>query len=144
MRNVKRGEIFYADLSPVVGSEQDGTRPVLVIQNDTGNKFSPTTIVAAITSKSEKAKLPTHVIVHADGLEMESVVLLEQIRTIDKRRLIRYSGKLSKTAMGRVDHAIIVSFGIKYMESCKQKSSPKIEEIENFLENEKVYTKPSL
>ena len=117
MRNVKRVEIYYADLSPVVGSEQDGTRPVLVIQNDTGNKFSPTTIVAAITSKSDKAKLPTHVIVHADGLEKESVVLLEQIRTIDKQRLIRYSGRLSKTAMGRVDHAIIVSFGIKYMEA---------------------------
>ena len=144
MRNVKRGEIYYADLSPVVGSEQDGTRPVLVIQNDTGNKFSPTTIVAAITSKSDKAKLPTHVIVCAEGLATESVVLLEQIRTIDKRRLIRYSGKLDKAAMGRVDHAIIVSFGIKYMESCKQKSSPGIEEIEKFLENEKVYTKASL
>ena len=116
MKQVKRGEIYYADLSPVVGSEQDGTRPVLVIQNDTGNKFSPTTIVAAITSNSDKAKLPTHVIVHADGLATESVVLLEQIRTIDKRRLIRYSGRLDKTAMGRVDHAIIVSFGIKYME----------------------------
>ena len=116
MRNVKRGEIYYADLSPVVGSEQDGTRPVLVIQNDAGNKFSPTTIVAAITSKLDKAKLPTHVIVHAEGLDVESVVLLEQIRTIDKRRLIRYSGKLDKAAMGRVDYAIIVSFGIKYME----------------------------
>ena len=116
MRSVKRGEIYYADLSPVVGSEQDGTRPVLVIQNDTGNKFSPTTIVAAITSNSDKAKLPTHVIVHEDGLATESVVLLEQIRTIDKRRLIRYSGRLDKTAMCLVDHAIIVSFGIKYME----------------------------
>lgn len=116
MKQVKRGEIYYADLSPVVGSEQDGTRPVLVIQNDTGNKFSPTTIVAAITSKSDKAKLPTHVVVHADGLEMESVVLLEQIRTIDKQRLIRYSGRLDKAAMGQVDHAIIVSFGLKYME----------------------------
>ena len=116
MKNVRRGEIYYADLSPVVGSEQDGTRPVLIIQNDIGNKFSPTTIVAAITSKSEKAKLPTHVIVHAEGLEMESVVLLEQIRTIDKRRLIRYSGRLDKTAMGRVDYAIIVSFGLKYMD----------------------------
>ena len=105
MKKVKRGEIYYANLSPVVGSEQDGTRPVLVIQNDTGNKFSPTIIVAAITSKSEKAQLPTHV-----------VVLLEQIRTIDKRRLIRFSGKLDKAAMGQVDHAIIVSFGIKYME----------------------------
>ena len=116
MKNVRRSEIYYADLSPVVGSEQDGTRPVLVIQNDTGNKFSPTTIVAAITSKSDKARLPTHVVVHADGLEMKSVVLLEQIRTIDKRRLIRYSRKLDKAAMGRVDYAIIVSFGIKYME----------------------------
>lgn len=116
MKNVRRGEIYYADLSPVVGSEQDGTRPVLIIQNDIGNKFSPTTIVAAITSKSDKAKLPTHVVVHADGLATESVVLLEQIRTIDKRRLIRYSGKLDKAAMGMVDHAIIVSFGIEYME----------------------------
>ena len=116
MKKVKRGEIYYADLSPVVGSEQDDTRPVLVIQNDTGNKFSPTTIVAAITSKSDKAKLPTHVIVCAEGFAAESVVLLEQIRTIDKRRLIRYNGKLDKAAMGRVDHAIIVSFGIKYME----------------------------
>ena len=116
MKQVKRGEIYYADLTPVVGSEQDGTRPVLVIQNDTGNKFSPTTIVVAITSKSDKTKLPTHVIVHAEGLEKESVVLLEQIRTIDKRRLIRFSGKLDKDTMGRVDHAIIVSFGIKYME----------------------------
>lgn len=116
MIKVKRGEIYYADLSPVIGSEQDGTRPVLVIQNDTGNKFSPTTIVAAITSKSDKAKLPTHVIVHADGLEMESIVLLEQIRTIDKQRLIRYSGRLGKTDMDRIDHAIIVSFGVKYME----------------------------
>jgi len=116
MKKVKRGEIYYANLSPVVGSEQDGTRPVLVIQNDTGNKFSPTIIVAAITSKSEKAQLPTHVIVHAEGLATESVVLLEQIRTIDKRRLIRFSGKLDKAAMGQVDHAIIVSFGIKYME----------------------------
>lgn len=116
MKQVKRGEIYYADLSSVVRSEPDGTRPVLVIQNDTGNKFSPITIVAAITSKLQKAKLPTHVIVHAEGLATESVVLLEQIRTIDKRRLIRFSGKLEKAAMGRVNHAIIVSFGFKYME----------------------------
>ena len=92
MKKVKRGEIYYADLSPVVGSEQDGTRPVLVIQNDTGNKFSPTTIVAASTSKSDKAKLPTHVIVCAEGLATESVVLLEQIRDTIKSHLPQLRG----------------------------------------------------
>lgn len=117
MKTVKRGEIYYADLSPVVGSEQDGVRPVLILQNDTGNKHSPTTIVAAITSRKTKAKLPTHVRITVKGLKAESIVLLEQIRTIDKRRLTEYIGRLDKNTMGKVDHAIIVSFGIKYMEA---------------------------
>lgn len=116
MEQVKRGEIYYADLSPAVGSEQDGMRPVLVLQNDTGNRYSGTTIVAAITSKKKKTYLPTHVEIHTDGLKTESVVLLEHIRTIDKARLYERIGKISKDNMGKVDHALIVSFGIKYME----------------------------
>lgn len=116
MKQTKRGEIYYADLSPVVGSEQDGIRPVLCIQNDMGNQYSPTIIVAAITSKLEKSELPTHVHIRTDGLKVESIVLLEQIRTIDKGRLDRYVGKVSKEDMGRIDHALIASFGIKYME----------------------------
>ena len=94
MKEIKRNEIYYADLNPVRGSEQGGIRPVLVIQNDTGNKHSPTTIVAAITSKEEKAKLPTHVEVINCGVERKSLALLEQIRTIDKSRLIKYIGEL--------------------------------------------------
>lgn len=114
--NVKRGEIYFADLSPVVGSEQKGLRPVLILQNDTGNEHSPTTIVAAITSRRTKHNLPTHVKVSADGLRYESTVLLEQIRTIDKSRLEEYVGRLDKDTMGRVDYAIIKSLGVKYME----------------------------
>lgn len=117
MNTIKRGEIYYADLSPVVGSEQRGIRPVLILQNDTGNKHSSTTIVAAITSRQEKAELPTHVKINADGLRRGSLVLLEQIRTIDKIRLTKYVGRLDKATMGKVDHAIITSFGIKYMEN---------------------------
>ncbi len=116
MKQVKRGEIYFADLSPVVGSEQMGIRPVLILQNDRGNKHSPTTIVAAITSRKTKPKLPTHVKINTEGLQRESIVLLEQIRTIDKSRLGDYVGKLDKDMMGKVDHAIIKSFGIKYME----------------------------
>lgn len=96
MRKVKRGQIYYADLSPVVGSEQDGFRPVLILQNDTGNKFSPTTIVAPITSTKPDSRMPTHVRVNVEGLVSGSVALLEQIRTIDKRRLDDYVGKLNK------------------------------------------------
>ena len=96
MRKVKRGQIYYADLSPVVGSEQDGFRPVLILQNDTGNKFSPTTIVAPITSTKPASRMPTHVRVNVVGLVSGSVALLEQIRTIDKRRLDDYVGKLNK------------------------------------------------
>ena len=116
MREIKRNEVYYADLSPVRGSEQGGIRPVLIIQNDIGNKHSPTTIVAAITSRQTKAKLPTHVEVAVDGLTKDSIVLLEQIRTIDKNRLTDYVGRLDKETMGKVDKAIVVSFGIKYLE----------------------------
>ena len=116
MKKVKRGEIYYADLSPIIGSEQDGMRPVLVLQNDVGNKHSPTTIVAAITSRKTKATLPTHVTFTAEFMKSESIVLLEQIRTIDKTRLGECIGKIDKDTMGAVDKAIIVSFGIKYME----------------------------
>lgn len=111
---VKRGDIFYADLSPVVGSEQGGTRPVLIVQNDTGNKHSPTVIAAAITSQTNKAKLPTHIEFSGPsvGLSKDSVVLLEQIRTIDKRRLREHMGHLDEGMMNRVDTAIAVSFGL--------------------------------
>ncbi|HCJ58911.1 MAG TPA: PemK family transcriptional regulator [Clostridiaceae bacterium] len=111
---VKRGDIFYADLSPVVGSEQGGVRPVLVIQNDIGNKYSPTIIVAAITSQINKAKLPTHIEISAEeyGLTKDSVILLEQIRTIDKKRLKERIGHLSDELMKRVDECIQISFGL--------------------------------
>jgi mRNA interferase MazF len=111
---VKRGDIYYANLSPVVGSEQGGHRPVLVIQNDVGNKYSPTVIVAAITSQISKAKLPTHVEVSAKqfNLDKDSVVLLEQMRTIDKRRLKEKVTHLSEEIMGKVDEAIRISLGL--------------------------------
>ena len=111
---VKRGDIFYADLSPVVGSEQGGTRPVLIIQNDTGNRHSPTVIDAAITSQTGKARLPTHIDIAGGsvGLSKDSIVLLEQVRTIDKRRLREHMGHLSDTQMAQVDNAIAVSFGL--------------------------------
>ena len=112
--SVKRGDIFYADLSPVVGSEQGGVRPVLIIQNDTGNRHSPTVIAAAITSQTGKAKLPTHIELAAMsyGLPKDSVILLEQIRTLDKRRLRERMGRLDEKLMHRVDSAIAVSFGL--------------------------------
>ncbi|EEG79011.1 type II toxin-antitoxin system PemK/MazF family toxin [Dethiobacter alkaliphilus] len=111
---VKRGYIFFADLSPVVGSEQGGVRPVLVIQNDVGNKYSPTVIVAAITSQIEKAKLPTHVEVQAKdyGLEKDSVILLEQIRTIDKQRLEDKVTELDDRVMQKVNQALKISLGL--------------------------------
>ena len=111
---IKRGDIFYADLSPVVGSEQGGLRPVLIIQNDVGNKYSPTVIAAAITSRMGKARLPTHIDIHADGvgLSKDSVVLLEQIRTLDKRRLKEKMGHLEGGVMTRINSAIAVSFGL--------------------------------
>ncbi len=112
---VKRGDIFYADLSPVVGSEQGGLRPVLVVQNDVGNKYSPTVIVAAITSQINKAKMPTHIEISAKkyGISKDSVILLEQIRTVDKKRLREKIGFLDSNAMLFVDSALYVSFGLK-------------------------------
>ena len=111
---VKRGDIYYADLSPVVGSEQGGVRPVLVIQNDVGNKYSPTVIAAAITSQINKSKLPTHIELNAGscGLPKDSVVLAEQIRTIDKQRLKEKVGHLDDGAMHQVNAALHVSFGL--------------------------------
>ena len=112
--SVKRGDIFYADLSPVVGSEQGGVRPVLIVQNDTGNRHSPTVIAAAITSQTGKARLPTHIDISARsyGLPKDSVVLLEQIRTLDKKRVREQMGRLDEEQMHRVDSAIAVSFGL--------------------------------
>ena len=113
--NVKRGDIFYADLSPVVGSEQGGCRPVLIVQNDTGNRHSPTVIAAAITSQTGKANLPTHISLAARscGLTRDSVILLEQVRTLDKKRLKEKMGALGGADMGRVDQALSVSLGIR-------------------------------
>ena len=112
--SVKRGDIYYADLSPVVGSEQGGMRPVLIIQNDVGNRYSPTVIAAAITSRLGKTKLPTHIDIHADraGLARDSIVLLEQLRTLDKRRLRERMGALDEESMREIDHAIAVSLGL--------------------------------
>ena len=112
--NIKRGEIYYADLSPVVGSEQGGIRPVLIVQNDVGNKYSPTVIAAAITSQQDKSNLPTHINLSAggSGLLKDSIVLLEQVRTIDKTRLKEKMGTLDNESMIMVDKAISVSFGL--------------------------------
>lgn len=111
---VHRGDIYYADLSPVVGSEQGGVRPVLIVQNDVGNRFSPTVIAAAITSQKDKARLPTHIQVQSadSGLARDSIVLLEQIRTLDKRRLREHMGRLDEASMTRVDEALQISFGL--------------------------------
>ena len=112
--NVKRGDIYYADLSPVVGSEQGGVRPVLIVQNDVGNKYSPTVIAAAITSQQDKSRLPTHISVNGNacGLSKDSVVLLEQVRTLDKQRLKERMGNLSTTDMNKINKALTVSFGL--------------------------------
>lgn len=111
---VKRGDIYYADLSPVVGSEQGGIRPVLIVQNDVGNKFSPTVIAAAITSQKEKSKLPTHIELSSlnCGLSRDSIVLLEQIRTIDKKRLKEKMGRLDERSMNQINRALSISFGL--------------------------------
>ena len=111
--SVKRGDIYYADLSPVVGSEQGGIRPVLILQNNTGNRHSPTTIIAPITSVQKKSSLPTHIVIDYDFLESVSVVLLEQIRTIDKRRLREHTGHADRSVMEQVDSALAVSFGLQ-------------------------------
>ena len=112
--DVHRGEVFYADLSPVVGSEQGGVRPVLIVQNDVGNRYSPTVIAAAITSRQDKNNLPTHIGIKAEncGLTKDSVVLLEQIRTIDKKRLKEHIGELDMPSMAKVNNALTISFGL--------------------------------
>ncbi len=114
MNNIRRGDIYYADLSPVIGSEQGGIRPVLIVQNDIGNRYSPTVIAAAITSRTTKSKLPTHIDVYAEkyGLARDSVILLEQIRTLDKKRLKEKMGHLDEDVMVQVNDAINVSFGL--------------------------------
>ena len=111
---VKRGDIFYADLSPVVGSEQGGIRPVLIVQNDVGNKYSPTVIVAAVTSRINKAKMPTHIEIKGEdyGLSKDSVILLEQIRTIDKKRLKEKIGHIDESVIGMVNEAVSISLGL--------------------------------
>lgn len=112
--NIKRGDIYYADLSPVVGSEQGGIRPVLIVQNNVGNRYSPTVIAAAITSQVNKAKMPTHISLGARsfGLTKDSVVLMEQIRTLDKKRLREKMGTIDEENMHRIDEALAVSFGL--------------------------------
>lgn len=112
--NIKRGDIYYADLSPVVGSEQGGVRPVLIVQNNMGNKYSPTVIAAAITSQQSKANIPTHITIESDssGLSKNSVVLLEQVRTIDKQRLKEKMGSIGQRTMNRIDEAISISMGL--------------------------------
>ena len=121
MKAIKRGALFYADLNPVRGSEQSGIRPVLIIQNDIGNRFSPTTIVAAVTGRHCKTELPIHVPVSASCLEKQSIVLLEQIRTIDKARISSYIGQLDEAEMKKIDRAIEVSFGLEYLEElCRE------------------------
>ena len=114
-REIKRGEIYYVDLNPVRGSEQGGVRPCIVIQNAAGNKFSPTIIVAAITGRRKK-RLPTHVLIQTGVLPRESVILLEQIRSVDKCRVYRYMGKISETQMRAVERAIDISLGMSYLE----------------------------
>ena len=113
MDTIKRGDIYYANLSTVVGSEQGGVRPVLIVQNDVGNKYSPTVIVAAITSKINKAKLPTHIELnaHTYGLEKDSVILLEQIRTLDKARLLEKIGNATEK-LNEIDYALAISLGL--------------------------------
>lgn len=112
MNDIKRGELYYADLSPVIGSEQGGVRPVLIVQNNVGNKFSPTVIVAAVTSQISKAKIPTHIELSTNyGLAKDSVLLLEQIRTLDKRRLKEKIGTLDDKCMKNVNAALLISLG---------------------------------
>ena len=123
--SVKRGDIYYADLSPVVGSEQGGMRPVLIIQNDVGNRYSPTVIAAAITSRMGKTRLPTHIDIYAEkaGLAKDSVVLLEQVRTLDKRRLKEKMGHLDENIMNEINSAIAISFGLSESETITESPS---------------------
>ena len=112
MKEIKRGEVYYADLSPSVGSEQDGFRPVVIVQNNLGNKHSSTTIAVAITSRKTKSNIPTHVVIKPPDAMVQSIILTEQIRTIDKTRLKERMGRLDDAIMHRVDNAIAVSFGL--------------------------------
>ena len=122
--NVKRGDIFYADLSPVVGSEQGGIRPVIIIQNNIGNRYSPTVIISAITSQINKAKLPTHVEISSEeyGLNRDSVVLLEQIRTIDKKRLKEKIGHMTEEDMNKVNKSLLISLGLVWIYNVNKKN----------------------
>lgn len=120
MEQIKRGKLYYAELSPVIGSEQGGSRPVIILQNDKGNKHSTTTIVTAVTSELDKPNLPTHVRFFTDGMKTESMALLEQIRTIDKSRLGRYVGTVDDKTMKRIDRAILISFGLEYLEGLRK------------------------
>ena len=113
MYEVRKGEIYYADLSPVVGSEQGGIRPVVILQNDKGNHYSPTTIVAAVTSRRKKKYLPTHIQINVPQMKRKSVVMLEQVRTIDKSRLLEYIGKVDGSTMQKIDKAVKISFEVK-------------------------------
>ena len=113
MYEVRKGEIYYADLSPVVGSEQGGIRPVVILQNDKGNHYSPTTIIAAVTSRRKKKYLPTHIEIKNPKLKRKSVVMLEQIRTIDKDRLLEYVGKVDDNTIQKIDKAVKISFEVK-------------------------------
>ncbi|MBR6742404.1 MAG: type II toxin-antitoxin system PemK/MazF family toxin [Clostridia bacterium] len=138
MNTIKRGDIYYADLSPVVGSEQGGLRPVLIVQNDVGNRYSPTVIAAAITSRMTKTRLPTHIDIYASeaGLSKDSVILLEQIRTIDKQRLKEKMGHLPERMMQEVDEALYVSFGLSKAEAVPElrsvrKSSAAVASVSN-------------
>ena len=128
---IRRGDIFYADLRPVVGSEQGGVRPVLIIQNEAGNKHSSTVICAAITSKMNKAKLPTHVEIDSSRYDLakDSVVLLEQLRTLDKRRLKKYIGKLKKSSMNEVNRALAVSVGLSKFYLCQKECAEHLNQI---------------
>ena len=126
-RKVRRGEIYYADLRPVTGSEQGGIRPVVILQNDTGNRFSPTTIAAAITSRDEKHRLPTHIWIGSRfyGLRQDSMILLEQVRTLDRKRLRDYIGCLDKETMQAVDRGLTVSLGMKRIQPEEKKADRK-------------------
>lgn len=126
MEQIKRGEIYYANLCPVMGSEQGGIRPVVILQNDKGNLHSTTTIVAPITGELDKPYLPTHVIFKSDCMKKESMVLLEQIRTIDKSRLGRFVGEMDDRQMKRIDKAILISLGLDYLERLQNENKEDI------------------
>lgn len=120
---IKRGEIYYADLSPVIGSEQGGTRPVMILQNDTGNYYSPTTIVASITGRTDKNNIPTHTRIVCVGLPRASIILLEQLRTIDKSRIKKYVGCADERVMHEVDKALAISLGMEDFINCDNEHS---------------------